>query len=167
MRHREMKLLKEVGPASLAMVEVLRIPEICEILMISENLKGKRIAKEVLAPFLQCGHNCKEFLVVDFVVVFCFVETLRAEGNREPFAINFLRKDSTVGEIGRVGFNTEWRIRKGNGKDGFGTDCVSEMSEGILLCRIPVPVDFACKVMEGFCNSTEVANEATIVIAEA
>ena len=63
-------------------VEILRVPEIREILMIGEDLNRMRAAKEVRSPLLQCSNNRKEFFVVNLVVAFGLGKTLRAEGNR-------------------------------------------------------------------------------------
>ena len=67
----EVKISKIKQPSCLVMIEVLHLMEVCQVLVISEDLNGKGGAMEIVSPGLQSMDDCKEFPVVDVVVPFC------------------------------------------------------------------------------------------------
>jgi hypothetical protein len=58
-------------PVGLTAIQLLRLSEIGEIFVVSEDLYGERGAMEVLTPGFQYLNNCEEFVVIDVVVPFC------------------------------------------------------------------------------------------------
>ena len=48
--------------------------EVCQILVISENLYGKRGAVEAVSPGFQSMYDSKEFSIIDIVVPFSWDE---------------------------------------------------------------------------------------------
>ena len=64
------KILKKEGPATLVMRELVRVLEIGQVLMVSED--GDRMwgVLQVLFPFIQSEDDGKKLLIIDIVVLF-------------------------------------------------------------------------------------------------
>ena len=58
----------------LTTVEVLSLMEVCQVLVVSEDMDGERGSVEVIPPGFQDVDDCKEFLVVDVIVSFSWDE---------------------------------------------------------------------------------------------
>ena len=57
-------------PSHLMMVEVLRLTEVCQVLVICEDLDGEGGSMEVVPPGFQGTDDCKELSVVNVIVSF-------------------------------------------------------------------------------------------------
>ena len=55
---------------SLVAIDVLRLPKILQVFMVTLYLELFCRTKYVVMPFVQAGHDGKEFLVVNLIVVF-------------------------------------------------------------------------------------------------
>ena len=64
----EIKVPKKKGPASLLSREFVRVFEIGQVLMISEDGDGVRSPLQVLFPFSKSEDNHKEFPIIDVIV---------------------------------------------------------------------------------------------------
>ena len=70
-------ILREVKePVSLTLVEFLGLAEVCEIFVVSEYLDSGWGSKEIVSPGIEGSHDCKEFSVIDIVVVLSWAERL-------------------------------------------------------------------------------------------
>ena len=67
----EVKISEVKQPSRLSTVEVLCLTEVCQVLVICEDLDGEWGSVEVVPPGFQGTDNGKEFPVVDVVVSFC------------------------------------------------------------------------------------------------
>ena len=54
----------------MAAIERLGLAEICEVLMVSEDLHGKGGTMKIVAPRLQGANDGKEFAVINIVISF-------------------------------------------------------------------------------------------------
>ena len=70
----EVKISEVEQPLHLLTIEVLCLTEVCQVLVVSEDLDGKRGTVEIVSPRLQGADDGKEFSVVDVIVVFCWDE---------------------------------------------------------------------------------------------
>ena len=70
MDHFEVEVGKVKKPARLAGVERLGLVEVGEVFMICEDLHRKGGAMEVVAPGFQGANDCKEFSVIDVIIMF-------------------------------------------------------------------------------------------------
>ena len=81
----------EVGeieqPSCLAMVEILCLTEVCQVLVVGEDLDGEQGSVEVMSPGFQGTDDCEKLSVVDIIVSFCRDERLREVGARVPVAV--------------------------------------------------------------------------------
>ena len=87
MSHVEVEVGKVKKPAGLAAIQRLRLSEVCEIFMVSEDLDWEGGAMEVVAPRFQGANDGKEFTVIDVVIPFCGGERLREVGTGVPIAV--------------------------------------------------------------------------------
>lgn len=87
MGHLKVKICKVKEPASLVSIEILRLMEICQVFVISENLHWEGGALEVMAPCVETVDDCKEFLVIDVIISFSRGEQLGEIGARVPVPI--------------------------------------------------------------------------------
>src|ERR1700722_7579650 len=90
----KVKLLKLGQPTSLTAVELLRLFEVLEIGVIGKDLEGMLRRYQVLAEFLQRNHDSQEFTVINCIIPLSLREGFGEEGDRSPYTIDFLRKDS-------------------------------------------------------------------------
>ena len=56
------------------MVKILGLTEIRQVLVVSEDLDGKRGSMEIVSPRLQGTDSGKEFPVIDVIVSLCWDE---------------------------------------------------------------------------------------------
>ena len=68
-------------------IEVLCGLEVREVLVVGEDNDWVWRADEVVSPFLKCPYHGQKFLVINFVVPFCFVECLGQIGTWVPIAV--------------------------------------------------------------------------------
>ena len=61
----------------MASVDLLRLPEVLEVLMITPDFKLFFSPKNIVSPFLQASDDHKELFVIDLIVLFCRREGLR------------------------------------------------------------------------------------------
>ena len=66
----EIKIGKVEQPLDLLAVKVLGLTEVCQVLMVSEDLDMEGGSMEIMSSGFQGSDNCKEFTVVDVVVLF-------------------------------------------------------------------------------------------------
>ena len=64
----KIKVLKEKGPANLSSREFVRVLEIGQVLVVSEDRDRVRSSLQVLLPFHKSEDDSKKFAVVDVVV---------------------------------------------------------------------------------------------------
>ena len=67
----EVKISEVEQPLCLVMIEVLCLTEVCQVLVICEDLDGEGRSMKIVSPGFQSTDDCKEFPVVDVVVSFC------------------------------------------------------------------------------------------------
>ena len=104
----KIKIGKVKQPPCLVMVEVLGLTEVHQVLVVSNDLDRERRAVEVVPPGLQGMDDCKEFLVVDDIVVLSWDERLGEVGAGVPVAIQVsLKKDSARDILRSIGGNGE------------------------------------------------------------
>ena len=60
----------------LATIEVLCLTNVCQVLVVSEDLDGEGGTMEIMSPGFQGTNDGKELSVVDVVVAFCWDEQL-------------------------------------------------------------------------------------------
>ena len=91
----EIKICKVEQPSCLATVEVLGLTEVCQVLVICEDLDGEWGSVEVMSPGFQSADDGKELPVVDVIVLFCSDERLGEIRAGMPIAIGVgLKEDS-------------------------------------------------------------------------
>ena len=83
----KVKISEIKQPLCLVMVEVLGLMEVCQVLVVCEDLYQKGGAVEVMPSRLQGVDDGKKFSVVDVVVLFCQDEQLREVGTGVPVTI--------------------------------------------------------------------------------
>ena len=76
MDHLQVEVGKVDEPACLAAVERLGLAKVGKVLVIGEDLHGKRGAMEVVAPGFQGADDSEEFAIINIVVSFCREEGL-------------------------------------------------------------------------------------------
>ena len=64
----DIKVLKKKGPLSLLSREFMRVLEIGQVFMISEDGDRMRSPLQILFPFSKSEDNSKEFLIIDVIV---------------------------------------------------------------------------------------------------
>ena len=72
----DVKVLEEERPASLVMREFVRVFEIWQVFMVSENGDRMEGALQVLFPFPQGKDDSEKLLIIDIIVLFCGREGL-------------------------------------------------------------------------------------------
>ena len=89
-------VLRELGePARLPAVELLRLAEVLEVLVVGPDLELRRALEEV-APVLEAQHDREHFLVVDLVVALRVRHGLRVVCDGMPLSVILqLRQYST------------------------------------------------------------------------
>ena len=65
----------------------MRLSEVCEVLVVGEDLDRERGAMEVVAPSFQGANDSKKLMVVDVVIPFRGGERLRKVGTAVPITI--------------------------------------------------------------------------------
>ena len=83
----EVKIGKVEQPSCLSTVKVLCLMEVCQVLVICEDLDGEGGSVEIMSLGLQGMDDCKKLLVIDVVVSFCWDERLREIGAGVPVAV--------------------------------------------------------------------------------
>ena len=92
----QIEFCKVEQPACLATVEVLCLMEICQVLVIREDLDGEERSIEIMSPGFQGVDDRKEFLVIDVIISFCGDEQLGQIGTGMPITIGVgLEEDGT------------------------------------------------------------------------
>ena len=66
----EVKISKVKQPLGLVAVEVLDLMEVCQVLMVSEDLDGEGGSMEVVLLGLQGADDCEELLVINVIILF-------------------------------------------------------------------------------------------------
>ena len=74
MDYLEIKVSKVEQPSCLVVVEVLGLMEVCQVLVICEDLDRKGGSMEVVSPGLQDVDDGEELSVIDIVISFCWDE---------------------------------------------------------------------------------------------
>src|ERR1700676_494853 len=87
----EMILLEFCEPASLAAVNLLRLAEILEVLVICPYFKRFCCANKVVSPFFESEHYGKHFLVVYLIIALGLGEGFREICDWMPFVVLQLR----------------------------------------------------------------------------
>ena len=78
--------------------------EVCQVLVVYEDLDREGRTVEIVSPGLQGMDNCKELMVIDVVVLFSWNEQLEEVGAWVPVSIGIgLKEDGTRGILGGVG----------------------------------------------------------------
>ena len=72
----EIKIGEVEPPSALAAVEVLDLKEVCQVLVISEDLYRERGSVEIMSLGFEGMDDGKEFTIIDIVVMFCWDEGL-------------------------------------------------------------------------------------------
>ena len=72
----EVKISKVEQPSRLTTVEVLCLMEVHQVLVVCEDLDGKRGTMEIMPPGFQGTDDCEDFSVVDIVIALCRDERL-------------------------------------------------------------------------------------------
>jgi len=62
---------KEFGLSSLSTVQQFRAHEVFQVLVVAQNPDWVARALQVRSPFLERPDDCKEFLIIDFMIAFC------------------------------------------------------------------------------------------------
>ena len=136
----EIKICKVEQPSCLATVEILCLTEVCQVLMIREDLYGEGGSVEIVSPGFQGADDREELSVIDVIVSFCWNKRLREIGAGMPIAVGVsLEEDGARGVLGGVG---------GDGK-GFGEvrevedrarqEELFQLVEGLLTSGGPIP----------------------------
>ena len=55
----------------MSVVEVLGLIEICQVLVVGEDLDGEGESVEVMSSGFQGVDDCEEFPVIDVIILFC------------------------------------------------------------------------------------------------
>ena len=98
----KIKISEVKQPPCLLMVEVLGLMEVCQVLVISEDLDEERGSVEVMPLGLQGADDCEEFSVIDVAVLLSWDEQLGKVGAGVPIAIGISLKKNSVRGIFRV-----------------------------------------------------------------
>ena len=67
----QIEICKIKQPSCLATIEVLCLMEVCQILVVHEDLDGEGGSMEIVSPGFQDADDCEEFSVIDIIVSFC------------------------------------------------------------------------------------------------
>ena len=70
----EMEIHKIKQPPCLSAVKVFCLTEVCQVLVVSEDLDGEEGPVEIVSLGFQSTDDCEEFSVVDVVVLFSWDE---------------------------------------------------------------------------------------------
>ena len=140
MDHFQIKVSKVNEPSGLATVEGLGRMEVCEILMVCEDLYRERGPVEVVSPRLQGTDDSKDFSIVDVIVSFCQGERLGDVGAGVPFTIQVsLEEDGAKGILAGIGGNGKGCSKVREAKDWFGQEQGFEGVKSVLASGGPVP----------------------------
>ena len=94
----QIEICKVKQPSCLATIKVLRLMEVCQVLVIHEDLDGEGGSMEIVSLGYQSMDDCEEFSVVDVIVSFHRNEQLREVGTGMPVVIRVgLEEDSARG----------------------------------------------------------------------
>jgi len=81
----EVKLRQVLQPMSLLPSKILGVAEVGEVLVVGDYIDRNWGTFEVMPPFLECFKYCKEFLIIDVIILFSRVENSGVEGNWVQF----------------------------------------------------------------------------------
>ena len=70
----EIKVHKVEQSPCLSVIKILGLTEVCQVLVICEDLDGEGRPVEVVPLGLQCVDDCEELLVIDVIVLFSWDE---------------------------------------------------------------------------------------------
>ena len=91
---------QQLQPAHLSSIENMRLCEIFEILVVSEDLNWKLCSLKPVSPILKSLHDCKSLLIWYSIVAFGWVHRFRHETNQVVSIIRlFLGQDSSISII--------------------------------------------------------------------
>lgn len=157
------------GPAGLPAVQLVRLAEVLQVLVVSPNVDVVWRALEVVTPIGERADDSEEFLIVDLVVPLSFGERLRKEGDGVPNTGGILlREDGAGGEIRGVGLETEGFRVIGHEEYGLGGEQMPEAVESYLTSRCPDKLKALLReVVQRPSDSGEVPDEPSVVIGEA
>jgi hypothetical protein len=77
--------------------DLLRFVEVLEIFMVHANFNGVLCTKEEWSSTFETKDNCSQFLIIDIVVLFSWLETAAVEADRVNAVSKFLGNDSSKG----------------------------------------------------------------------
>jgi hypothetical protein len=86
-------------PPCLSPVEILRLPEILQVLVVGPDLDRMLRAFEEVPPFLEGSDDREHLLVVDLVVVLDQTQTLGVECDWMPLAVIALLRQDSAGSV--------------------------------------------------------------------
>ena len=104
----ESKAGEEEGPVGLSPGEFLFLGKVDQITVVSPDLEGLWAAFQVMAKNFQGMDDSQEFLIVNFVVSFCWLKGFKMVGNQMP-TIKGIRlfKNGPGGEITSISEKAE------------------------------------------------------------
>ena len=83
----KVKYGQEEGPVCLPAVQVLGPSEVCEVLMVVQDLYGVFGSFQNVSPLFQASDDRQEFFVMDLIVPLSTGKTLGCESYWMPFVI--------------------------------------------------------------------------------
>ena len=75
-------------PSGLLVIQIARLVEVGQVLVISKDLDCGGGAKKVVAPGIQHSHDGKQFPVIDVIVALGGAKCLGQIGTRTPFVVD-------------------------------------------------------------------------------
>ena len=86
----EIKFRQVKQPPGLLVIQIVRLVEVGQVLVISKDLDCGGGTEKVVVPGIQCSHDGEQFSVVDVIVALSGAKCLGQIGTRTPFVINVL-----------------------------------------------------------------------------
>ena len=152
------KVLKEKGPASLALRRFMRVLYIGEVFVVSNDGDQMGGSLNVLFPFFQCKDYGKKFAIIDVIVAFSGDKCLGEIGAWMGVTIEIvLEEDGCSGKERSIGHDGERTSNIWDAKDRSGGKGIVKGIESFLLEWGPIPwLVFSSEKVEGSDHMQEI-----------